>query len=402
MTRVNIIKSVLQIAEGWSVALPKAMHDQLDARTNSTAHHWFAPRLTGKGPFSDVYSVMANWGANHGVLTIGHVGADFITLAAMLRIPVCMHNVEEAKIYRPSAGPRTAWISRARTTAPARTTGRCISVNRLVSPGGAGLRPTDARSVGRISAAPSGNVVSGVTMKQDVILGPRLRRHERAGDGRGSTREHYRPRRNGERQRHRGGKSDWHQWSLEAIMQRFADCCRQIHDQLASCTVRGITVTTFGVDGALVDEGCPAVSDHQLEMPRTAAVMEKISQYMPARQLQRIAGVGAFAFNTLYKLVWLKENHPQLLAQAHARLFISSLINHRLTGSSPPTSPWRAPARCSISGSAISARRSCRRPACRAACSRGWLKQASRSAPCCRRRCAAGPPRRDPGYLGRA
>ncbi|HBY5380203.1 TPA: L-fucose isomerase, partial [Klebsiella pneumoniae] len=107
MTRVNIIKGlgpVLQIAEGWSVALPKAMHDQLDARTNSTwPTTWFAPRLTGKGPFSDVYSVMANWGANHGVLTIGHVGADFITLAAMLRIPVCMHNVEEAKIYRPSA-----------------------------------------------------------------------------------------------------------------------------------------------------------------------------------------------------------------------------------------------------------------------------------------------------------
>ncbi len=127
--------------------------------------------------------------------------------------------------------------------------------------------------------------------------------------------------------------------------------------------------------------------------PRTAAVMENISQYMPARQLQQIAGVGAFAFNTLYKLVWLKENHPQLLAQAHAWLFISSLINHRLTGSSPPTSPWQAPARCSISGSAISARRSCRRPACRAACSRGWLEagQPNRR-PAAGGRCAAGPP----------
>lgn len=116
-------------------------------------------------------------------------------------------------------------------------------------------------------------------------------------------------------------------------MQRFADCCRQIHDQLASCTVRGITVTTFGVDGALVDEqGALLYPIISWKCPRTAAVMENISQYMPARQLQQIAGVGAFAFNTLYKLVWLKENHPQLLAQAHAWLFISSLINHRLTG----------------------------------------------------------------------
>ena len=100
-------------------------------------------------------------------------------------------------------------------------------------------------------------------------------------------------------------KSDWHQWSLEAIMQRFADCCRQIHDQLASCTVRGITVTTFGVDGALVDEqGALLYPIISWKCPRTAAVMENISQYMPARQLQQIAGVGAFAFNTLYKLVW--------------------------------------------------------------------------------------------------
>lgn len=117
--------------------------------------------------------------------------------------------------------------------------------------------------------------------------------------------------------------SDWHQWSLEAIMQRFADCCRQIHDQLASCTVRGITVTTFGVDGTLVDEqGALLYPIISWKCPRTAAVMENISQYMPAHQLQQIAGVGAFAFNTLYKLIWLKECHPQLLAQAmHSCLF---------------------------------------------------------------------------------
>jgi len=107
MTRLNLVKGVgpvLQIAEGWSVDLPKAVHDTLDKRTDRTwPTTWFAPRLTGKGAFRDVYSVMANWGANHGVLTIGHVGVDFITLASMLRIPVCMHNVDEDAIYRPTA-----------------------------------------------------------------------------------------------------------------------------------------------------------------------------------------------------------------------------------------------------------------------------------------------------------
>ncbi len=75
---------------------------------------------------------MANWGANHGVLARGHVGADFITLASMLRIPACMHNVEETKMYCPSAWRRTAWILKARITALARTTVRCISVNTLL------------------------------------------------------------------------------------------------------------------------------------------------------------------------------------------------------------------------------------------------------------------------------
>ena len=125
----------------------------------------------------------------------------------------------------------------------------------------------------------------------------------------------------------------WHQWSLDAIIQRLADCCHTLAAELADCRVRGITVTTFGVDGALVDENgqllYPVIS---WKCPRTAEVMQKIDRFLPQQRLQEISGVGAFGFNTLYKLVWMKENHPQLLEQAHAWLFISSLINHRLTG----------------------------------------------------------------------
>ena len=107
MIRVNLVKGlgpVLQLAEGWTVDLPANVHQLLDDRTNKTwPTTWFAPRLTGKAPFKDVYSVMNNWGANHGAISYGHIGLDLITLSSMLRIPVCMHNVEEAKIYRPSA-----------------------------------------------------------------------------------------------------------------------------------------------------------------------------------------------------------------------------------------------------------------------------------------------------------
>jgi L-fucose isomerase len=107
MSRVNIIKGlgpVLQIAEGNTIELPEAVHRILDERTDPTwPTTWFVPRLTGEGAFRDVYSVMANWGANHGAFTYGHIGADLITLAAMLRIPVCMHNVDPEKIFRPSA-----------------------------------------------------------------------------------------------------------------------------------------------------------------------------------------------------------------------------------------------------------------------------------------------------------
>jgi L-fucose/D-arabinose isomerase len=107
ISRVNLVKGlgpVLQLAEGWTVELPEKMNKILTDRTNPTwPTTWFAPRLTGKGPFTDVYSVMANWGANHSSSSYGHVGADLITLASILRIPVCMHNVPEEKIFRPSS-----------------------------------------------------------------------------------------------------------------------------------------------------------------------------------------------------------------------------------------------------------------------------------------------------------
>ena len=107
MSRVNIVKGigpVLQLAEGWTIDLPGEVHDTLDQRTDPTwPTTWFAPRVNGEGAFADVYSVMANWGANHGAISYGHIGADLISLASMLRIPVCMHNVPEEKIFRPAA-----------------------------------------------------------------------------------------------------------------------------------------------------------------------------------------------------------------------------------------------------------------------------------------------------------
>ncbi|MBQ6896300.1 MAG: L-fucose isomerase, partial [Oscillospiraceae bacterium] len=107
MIRLNLVKGlgpVLQIAEGWTVALPDDVTDTLWKRTDYTwPCTWFAPRCTGEGPFKTAYDVMNNWGANHGAISYGHIGADLITLCSMLRIPVCMHNVPEEKIFRPAA-----------------------------------------------------------------------------------------------------------------------------------------------------------------------------------------------------------------------------------------------------------------------------------------------------------
>jgi L-fucose isomerase len=107
MSRINILKGlgpVLQIAEGFTVDIDIDIHNVLDKRTNPTwPTTWFVPRLTGSGSFRDVYSVMANWGANHGAISYGHIGDRLITLASMLRIPVNMHNVPQEKIFRPSA-----------------------------------------------------------------------------------------------------------------------------------------------------------------------------------------------------------------------------------------------------------------------------------------------------------
>lgn len=107
MCRLNLVKGVgpvLQLAEGWTVELPEKVANILDERTDPTwPTTWFVPRITGKHVFNDVYAVMAAWGSNHGAISYGHIGADLITLAAMLRVPVCMHNIEEDRIFRPAA-----------------------------------------------------------------------------------------------------------------------------------------------------------------------------------------------------------------------------------------------------------------------------------------------------------
>ena len=107
MIRLNLVDGLgpmLQIAEGWTVALPDEVTDTLWKRTDYTwPCTWFAPRVTGNGAFKTAYDVMNNWGANHGAISYGHIGADLITMASMLRIPVAMHNVPEDKIFRPAS-----------------------------------------------------------------------------------------------------------------------------------------------------------------------------------------------------------------------------------------------------------------------------------------------------------
>jgi len=107
MCRLNLVRGlgpVLQIAEGETIDLPGRVHQLLDDRTDKAwPTTWFVPRITGEGAFADVYTVMARWGANHGAISYGHIGHDLISLASMLRIPVCMHNVPDERVFRPSA-----------------------------------------------------------------------------------------------------------------------------------------------------------------------------------------------------------------------------------------------------------------------------------------------------------
>jgi L-fucose isomerase len=106
MFRINLVKGLgpaLQLVEGYAVNIPPEVHTVLDRRTNHTwPTTWFVPLLTGSGAFSDVYSVMSNWGANHGAISYGHIGDRLVTLASMLRIPVYMHNVSAERIFRPA------------------------------------------------------------------------------------------------------------------------------------------------------------------------------------------------------------------------------------------------------------------------------------------------------------
>ena len=126
MIRLNLVKGlgpVLQIAEGWTVELPEAVSDTLWKRTDYTwPCTWFVPRCDGKdGAFKSAYDVMNNWGANHGAISYGHIGADLITMYSMLEIPVCMHNVPETNISVRQLGMHLEWIKKVQISELART-----------------------------------------------------------------------------------------------------------------------------------------------------------------------------------------------------------------------------------------------------------------------------------------
>lgn len=125
----------------------------------------------------------------------------------------------------------------------------------------------------------------------------------------------------------------WHIWPLARIMQSLESCCQALMAKVPHHPVRALTVTAFGVDGALVDSRgeliYPVIS---WKCPRTEAVMNNIEKYLPAAELKAITGIAPYSFNTLYKLIWLRENAPELLDRAHAWLFMSSLISFQLTG----------------------------------------------------------------------
>ncbi len=126
---------------------------------------------------------------------------------------------------------------------------------------------------------------------------------------------------------------NFHVWNEKRILDQLCDNAREALKTVDAAQVKAVTITTFGVDGALVNaQGellYPVIS---WKCPRTAEVMKHIDKYLPQRTLNRLSGVGEFAFNTIYKLIWLKENRPELLQTAHAWLFISNLLAYRLTG----------------------------------------------------------------------
>lgn len=127
--------------------------------------------------------------------------------------------------------------------------------------------------------------------------------------------------------------ADFHHWDADRILRQLADCARRAIESVPAPQIKAITITTFGVDGALVDARgellYPVIS---WKCPRTADVMAAVGKYIPQEELNRVSGVGAFAFNTIYKLIWLKENRPELFEKADAWLFISNLLAFRLTG----------------------------------------------------------------------
>ena len=97
--------------------------------------------------------------------------------------------------------------------------------------------------------------------------------------------------------------------------------------------IAAVTVTTFGVDGTLFDSSgnmlYPVIS---WQCERTNPIMANIDKYIPVNDLYAECGVLPFTFNTINKLIWFREQKPELIDKSHRFLFMPSIFSYFLTG----------------------------------------------------------------------
>ena len=76
---------------------------------------------------------------------------------------------------------------------------------------------------------------------------------------------------------------EFHVWDADRIFRQLSECAVKALEGLNAEQVTAVTITTFGVDGALVDDAgnllYPVIS---WKCPRTAEVMKNIGKYAAA------------------------------------------------------------------------------------------------------------------------
>lgn len=124
----------------------------------------------------------------------------------------------------------------------------------------------------------------------------------------------------------------WKVWDIEDIWQKLSRLTSAVLEEIGTDGLVALTITSWGADGTVVArDGSLLYPLISWQCPRTEPYIEKIKSIIPPEELFIRTGYQLISFNTIFKLMWLKDYVPELLDEGKF-LMTPGILSMKLTG----------------------------------------------------------------------